>query len=71
MTLASNTVQVETKVSFAGYIIDRNTQYPDPKKLQAVTKFTLATTQKAYAYETSSIIMCQGWQGNKLNSGKC
>ena len=45
-TLASNKVQVGSKVSFAGYIIIGNTQYPDPKKVEAVTKFPLPTTQR-------------------------
>ena len=51
MTLASNKVQVGTKVSFA--------QYPDPKKVEAVTKFPLPTTQKELRY----------WMGlcNQLN----
>ena len=59
MTLASNKVQVETKVSFAGYVIDGNTQYPNPKNLEAVTKFPLPTTQKEL----------RGWMGlcNQLN----
>ena len=39
MTLASNKVQVGKKVSLTGYIIDGSTQYADPKKLEAVTKF--------------------------------
>ena len=34
MTLASNKVHVGSRVSFAGYIIDCNTQYPDPKKVE-------------------------------------
>ena len=46
MTLASNKVKVVRKVSFAGYIIDGTTQYPDPKKVEAVTKFSLPTAQK-------------------------
>ena len=46
MTLASNKVQVSTKVSFAGYVIDGNTQYPNPKKVEVVKQFTLATTQR-------------------------
>ena len=33
MTLASNKVQVGSRVSFAGYIIDVTTQYPNPKKV--------------------------------------
>ena len=41
MILASNKVQVGSKVSFTGYIIDGNTQYPDPKKMEAVTKFPM------------------------------
>ena len=59
MTLASHKVQVETKVSFAGYVIDGNTQYPNPKNLEAVTKFPLPTTQKEL----------RGWMGlcNQLN----
>ena len=57
--LASNKVQVGSRVSFAGYIIDGNTQYPDPKKVEAVTKFPLPTTQKEL----------RGWMGlcNQLN----
>ena len=46
MTLAINKVQVGSRVNFAGYIIDGTTQYPDPKKVEAVTKFPLPTTQK-------------------------
>ena len=46
MTLASNKVQVGTKVHFAGYFMEGNTKYPNPKKLEAVTKFPLPTTQK-------------------------
>ena len=46
MTLASNKVQVGSRVSFAGYIIDGNTKYPDPKKVEAVTKFPMPATQK-------------------------
>ena len=59
MTLASNKVQVGTKVSFAGYIIEGNTKYPNPKKVEAVTKFPLPTTQKEL----------RGWIGlcNQLN----
>ena len=59
MTLASNKVQVGSRVSFAGYIIDGTTQYPDPKKVEAVTKFPLPTTQKEL----------RGWMGlcNQLN----
>ena len=59
MTLASNKVQVGSRVSFAGYIIDGNTQYPDPKKVEAVTMFPLPTTQKEL----------RGWMGlcNQLN----
>ena len=30
MTLASNKVQVGSRVTFAGYIIDGTTQYPQP-----------------------------------------
>ena len=59
MTLASNKVQVGSRVSFAGYIIDGNTQYPDPKKVGAVTSFPLPTTQREL----------RGWMGlcNQLN----
>ena len=59
MTLASNKVQVGSRVSFAGYIIDGTTQYPDPKKVDAVTQFPLPTTQKEL----------RGWMGlcNQLN----
>ena len=59
MTLASNKVQVGSRVSFAGYIINGTTQYPDPKKVEAVTKFPLPTTQKEL----------RGWMGlcNQLN----
>ena len=39
MTLASNKVQVGTRVSFAGYIIDGTTQYPDPKKVEATREY--------------------------------
>ena len=46
MTLASNKVQVGSRVSFAGYIIDGNTKYLDPKKVEAVTKFPMPATQK-------------------------
>ena len=59
MTLVSNKVQGKTKVSIAGYLIEGNTQYPDPKKVEAVTKFPLPTTQKEL----------RGWMGlcNQLN----
>ena len=59
MTLVSNKVQVGRKVSFAGYIIDWNTHYPNPKKVEAVTQFPLPTTQKEL----------RGWMGlcNQLN----
>ena len=59
MTLASNKVQVGSKVSFDGYIIDGATQYPDPRKVEAVTQFPLPTTQKEL----------RGWMGlcNQLN----
>ena len=59
MTLASNKVQVASWVSFTGYIIDGTTQYPDPKKVEAVTKFPLPNTQKEL----------RGWMGlgNQLN----
>ena len=46
MTLASNKVQVGSRVSFASYIIEGTTQYPSPKKVEEVTKFPLPTTQK-------------------------
>ena len=39
MTLASNKVQVGSTVSFAGFIIDGTTQYPDPKKVETVTRW--------------------------------
>ena len=48
MTLASNKGQVGTKVIFAGFVIEGNTQYPNPKKVEAVTKFPLPTTQKEF-----------------------
>ena len=59
MTLASNKVQVGSRVNFASYIIDGTTQYPNPKKVEAVTKFRLPTTQKEL----------RGWMGlcNQLN----
>ena len=59
MTLASNKVQVGSRVSFAGYIIDGTTQYSNPKKVEAVTRFPLPTTQKEL----------RGWMGlcNQLN----
>ena len=59
MTLASNKVQVWSRVSLAGYIIDGTTQYPYPKKVEAVTRFPLPSTQKER----------RGWMGlcNKLN----
>ena len=53
MILASNKVQVGSRVSFAGYIIDGTTQYHNPKKVEAVTKFPLPTTQKEL----------RGWMG--------
>ena len=46
MTLASNKVQVGSRVNFAGYVIDGTSQYPNPKKVEAVTLFPLPTTQK-------------------------
>ena len=46
MTLASNKVQVGSRVSFASYFIEETTQYPSPKKVEAMTKFPLQTTQK-------------------------
>ena len=46
MTLASNKVQVGSRVSFDGYINDGTTQYPDPKKVEAVTRFPLPSNQK-------------------------
>lgn len=50
---------VGEKVSFAGYIIDRETQYADPKKVEAITKFPLPTCLKEL----------RGWMGmcNQLN----
>ena len=58
MTLASNKVQVDSRVNFAGYVIDGTTQYPNPK-VEAVTQFLLPTTQKEL----------RGWMGlcNQLN----
>ena len=53
MTLASNKVQVGTKLSFVGYVTNVNTQYPDLKKVDAVTNFPLPTNQKEL----------QGWMG--------
>ena len=53
MTLASNKVQVGSRVSFASYIIEGTTQYPSPKKVEEVTKFPLPTTQKEL----------KGWMG--------
>ena len=53
MTLASNKVQVGTNVNFVSYVIDGNTQYPDPKKVETVTKFPLPTTQNEL----------RGWMG--------
>ena len=52
-------MQVGSRVSFAGYIIEGTTQYPDPKKVDAVTQFPLPTTQKEL----------RGWMGlcNQLN----
>ena len=32
MSLASNKVQVGSRVNFAGYIIEGTTQYPDPRR---------------------------------------
>ena len=57
--MARNKVQVGSRVSFAGYIIYGTTQYPDPKKVEAVTQFPLPTTQKEL----------RGWMGlcNQLN----
>ena len=57
--MAINKVQVGSCVSFAGYIIDGTTQYPDPKKVEAVTQLPLPTTQKEL----------RGWMGlcNQLN----
>jgi hypothetical protein len=59
MTLESNKVKVGSRVSFAGYIIDGTTQYPDPRKVESVTKFPLPRTQKEL----------RGWMGlcNQLN----
>ena len=53
MTLASNKVQVGSRVSFASYFIEGTTQYPSPKKVEAMTKFPLPTTQKEL----------RGWMG--------
>ena len=59
MTLASNKVQVGSRVSFSGNIINGTTQYPNSKKVEAMTKFPLPTTQKEL----------RGWMGlcNQLN----
>ena len=46
MTLASNKVQVGSRVSFASYFIKGTTQYPSPKKVEAMTKFPLPIIQK-------------------------
>ena len=48
-----------SRASFAGYIIDGTTQYPDPKKVEAVTRFPLPKSQKEL----------RGWMGlcNQLN----
>ena len=46
MTLACNKVQVGEKVAFTGDIIDRQTQYADPKKVEAITKFPRPTNLK-------------------------
>ena len=46
LTLASNKVQVGSRVSFLGYMIDANTQNPNPKKVKVVTRFPLPTPQK-------------------------
>ena len=42
-----------TRVSFAGYIIEGTTEYPNPKKVEAVTKFPMPTTEKEL----------RGWMG--------
>ena len=69
MTLVSNKVQVGRKVSFAGYIIDWNTQYPNPKMVEAVTQFPLPTEQMELR---GWMGLCnQDWRGNKQNSGNC
>ena len=59
ITLASNKVQVGSRVRFAVYIIDGTTQCPDPKKMEAVTGFSMPATQKEL----------RGWMGlcNQLN----
>ena len=61
MTLTRNKVQVGSRASFAGYIIDCTTQYPDPKKVEAVrgVRFPLPSNQKEL----------RGWMGlyNQLN----
>ena len=59
MTLASNKVQVGSRVNFAGYVIDGTSQYPNPKKVEAVAQFPLPTTLKEL----------RGWMGlcNQLN----
>ena len=44
MALASNNVQVGSRVNFAGYIIDSTTHYPDPKN--ALKQFPIPTIQK-------------------------
>ena len=45
-TLASNKVQVGKKVSFAGYVIEGSTQYADPQKVEAITKFPILICQR-------------------------
>ena len=42
-----------SRVNFAGYIIEGTTQYPDPKKVEVVTKLPMPTTQKEL----------RGWMG--------
>ena len=46
-------------MSFAGYIINGTNQYPNPKKVEAVTRFPLPSHQKEL----------RGWMGlcNQLN----
>ena len=43
MTLASYKVQVGERVQFPGYITDRQKQYADPKKVEAITKYPRPT----------------------------
>ena len=73
--VASNKVQVGSRVSFASYIIYGTTQYPYPKKEEAVTKFPLPTTQKELrgwmGLCNQLIHYFPGLTGNRLNSRSC